>query len=103
MKLASFRIKDNDTWGIIEDEKAYDIGDRLQARYAGLKALIAAHAYAEAQAAKSTAIPIPIEQIDWLARRAFAHWYSTRAAAFGIYPEQSPLTTKFSASSRILA
>ena len=103
MKLASFRIKDNDTWGIIEDEKAYDIGDRLQARYAGLKALIAAHAYAEAQAAKSTAIPFPIEQIDWLARRAFAHWYSTRAAAFGIYPEQSPLTTKFSASSRILA
>ena len=66
MKLASFRVKDNATWGIIDDEKGYDIGDTLRARYPSLKALIAAQAYSEAQAAKSAATPYPIEEIDWL-------------------------------------
>jgi 2-keto-4-pentenoate hydratase/2-oxohepta-3-ene-1,7-dioic acid hydratase in catechol pathway len=66
MKFASFRGKDKETWGIIDDEKAYDIGDRLRARYPSLKALIAAHAYSEAQAAKSTATAYPTEEIDWL-------------------------------------
>src|ERR1700749_3610896 len=69
MKLASFRIKDdpnNETWGIIDDEKAYDLGAILRARYPSLKALIAAQAYPEAQAAKSTATPYPIGEIEWL-------------------------------------
>jgi 2-keto-4-pentenoate hydratase/2-oxohepta-3-ene-1,7-dioic acid hydratase in catechol pathway len=70
MKLASFRLKghdtDNATWGIIDDEKAYDIGERLQARYPSLKALLAAQAYAEAQAEKSAATPYPVAEIDWL-------------------------------------
>ena len=60
MKLASFRVKDNATWGIIDHEKAYDIGDRLRARYPSLRALIAAQAYSDAQAAKSTATPYEI-------------------------------------------
>ena len=55
-----FALRTMPTWGIIDDEKAYDIGDKLRARYPSLKALIAAQAYSEAQAAKSAATPYPI-------------------------------------------
>jgi 2-keto-4-pentenoate hydratase/2-oxohepta-3-ene-1,7-dioic acid hydratase in catechol pathway len=62
MKFSSFRVQGHDTWGIIDDDKAYD----LRGFYPDLKALIVAQAFSQAAAAKSTAPAYALAEIDWL-------------------------------------
>jgi hypothetical protein len=42
MKLASFKTGNSNTWGVIEDEEAIDVGSVLKDRYPDLKSAIAA-------------------------------------------------------------
>ena len=44
MKLASFKIGNSSTWGVIEGEEALDVGAVLRDRYPDLKSAIAADA-----------------------------------------------------------
>ena len=44
MKLASFKIGDRSTWGVIENDEALDVGALLGDRYPDLKSAIAGDA-----------------------------------------------------------
>ena len=44
MKLASFKIGNSSTWGVIDNEEAIDVGALLRDRYPDLKSAIAADA-----------------------------------------------------------
>jgi 2-keto-4-pentenoate hydratase/2-oxohepta-3-ene-1,7-dioic acid hydratase in catechol pathway len=66
MKLASFRIGDRSTWGVIENEEAVDVGSLLKDRYPDLKSAIAADALPAARDATREAKRYPTAGITWL-------------------------------------
>jgi 2-keto-4-pentenoate hydratase/2-oxohepta-3-ene-1,7-dioic acid hydratase in catechol pathway len=66
MKLASFRIANRSTWGVIEDEEAVDVGSLLKDRYPDLKSAIAADALPAARDATREAKRYPTAGITWL-------------------------------------
>ena len=66
MKLASFRIGNSSTWGVIEDEAALDVGSVLKDRFPDLKSAIAADAMPAARDARSEARRYPTADITWL-------------------------------------
>lgn len=66
MKLASFRIGQSTTWGVIDGDHAIDVGAALKARYADLKSIIAADAYADVREAAKTAQHYAVADITWL-------------------------------------
>lgn len=66
MKLASFRIGDNNTWGVIEGGEAFDVGTLLKDRYPDLKSAIAADALAVVRDAAAKAKRFPTADITWL-------------------------------------
>lgn len=66
MKLASYEASGRKTWGVILGEEAFDTGSVLQDRYADLKSLIAAGAYAEAESAMQSAPRQKLDSLRWL-------------------------------------
>jgi 2-keto-4-pentenoate hydratase/2-oxohepta-3-ene-1,7-dioic acid hydratase in catechol pathway len=66
MKLASFKIGNSSTWGVIEGDDALDVGAVLKDRYPDLKSVIAADALAEVRAAAPKARRCPSADIVWL-------------------------------------
>ncbi|NVO17445.1 MAG: fumarylacetoacetate hydrolase family protein [Rhodoplanes sp.] len=66
MRLATFRIGDRVTWGIIEGDDAVDVGLVLRDRYPDLKAVIGAGALSDLSAAASGAKRHPVASITWL-------------------------------------
>ncbi len=66
MKLATFRISDRVTWGIVQGEEAIDVGAALQGRFPDLRSFIAAAAYNDAQAALGSSARYALTQIEWL-------------------------------------
>src|SRR5450432_809433 len=66
MKLASFKIGNNSTWGVIEGEEAVDVGALLRDRYPSLKSAIAADALPAARDAAGKAKRYPTADITWL-------------------------------------
>jgi hypothetical protein len=66
MKLASFKIGNNSTWGVIENEEAIDVGALLRDRYPDLKSAIAADALPAARDGTSKAKRYPTADIAWL-------------------------------------
>jgi 2-keto-4-pentenoate hydratase/2-oxohepta-3-ene-1,7-dioic acid hydratase in catechol pathway len=66
MKLASFQIGTNKTWGVIEGDEALDIGAVLGNRYPDLKSVIAADALSAVRDAAGQAKRIPTADITWL-------------------------------------
>jgi 2-keto-4-pentenoate hydratase/2-oxohepta-3-ene-1,7-dioic acid hydratase in catechol pathway len=66
MKLATFRAAGSTSWGVIEDDVAIDTGAVLRARFADLRAVIAADALAAVAGAKATAPRHALADIDWL-------------------------------------
>lgn len=66
MKLASYEASGRNTWGVISGEEAFDTGAVLQRRYSDLKSLIAAGAYAEAEAAMQSAPRQNLDSLRWL-------------------------------------
>src|SRR5437667_8270745 len=66
MKLASFRIGNRSTWGVIENEEAVDVGSLLKDRYPDLKSAIAADALPAARDATREAKRYPTAGITWL-------------------------------------
>jgi 2-keto-4-pentenoate hydratase/2-oxohepta-3-ene-1,7-dioic acid hydratase in catechol pathway len=66
MKLASFKIGNSTTWGLIEGDEALDIGALLKARYPDLKSAIAADALAAVGDAAGKAKRTPVADITWL-------------------------------------
>ena len=61
MKLASFKIGNSSTWGVIEGEEALDVGAVLRDRYPDLKSAIAADALPAVRdaSARGKALPPP--------------------------------------------
>jgi 2-keto-4-pentenoate hydratase/2-oxohepta-3-ene-1,7-dioic acid hydratase in catechol pathway len=66
MRLASFKIGDSSTWGVIEGEDAFDVGTVLKDRYSDLKSIIAAGALAAVRDATREAKRYPTAEITWL-------------------------------------
>jgi 2-keto-4-pentenoate hydratase/2-oxohepta-3-ene-1,7-dioic acid hydratase in catechol pathway len=66
MKLASFKIGNSSTWGVIEGEEALDVGALLKDRYPDLKSAIAADALSAVRDASSKAKRHPTVGIIWL-------------------------------------
>ena len=66
MKLASFKIGNSNTWGVIEDEEAIDVGSVLKDRYPDLKSAIAADALPVARDATREAKRYLTADITWL-------------------------------------
>jgi 2-keto-4-pentenoate hydratase/2-oxohepta-3-ene-1,7-dioic acid hydratase in catechol pathway len=66
MKLASYEASGRRTWGVILGEEAFDAGAVLRDRYPDLKSMIAAGAYAEAEAAMQSAPRQKLDELLWL-------------------------------------
>jgi 2-keto-4-pentenoate hydratase/2-oxohepta-3-ene-1,7-dioic acid hydratase in catechol pathway len=66
MKLTTFQIDNRPTWGIVEGDAAFDVGEILGTRFPDLKSLIAAGAISEANAAKNKARSYPAADLAWL-------------------------------------
>ena len=66
MKLASYSISGEPTWGTIENEHAVNLGAVLGKQYPDLKSLIAAGAYSEIEPALASAPRNPLSSITWL-------------------------------------
>ena len=66
MKLASFVVNGNNTWGVIEKDSAIDLGAALGARVPDLRAMVAANAWAEIEPALGTAPRYSVDDITWL-------------------------------------
>jgi len=66
MKLASFKIGNSSTWGVIEGEEAIDVGLLLRDRYPDLKSAIAADALPTVRDAIGSAGRYPTTDIIWL-------------------------------------
>ena len=66
MKLASFKIGNSSTWGVIEGDHAIDVGAALKDRYADLKSVIAADAMAAVADAARDAKRHATADITWL-------------------------------------
>ena len=66
MKLASFKIGNSSTWGIIAGDEALDVGAVVKDRYPDLKSAIAADALATLGAAAGEAQRYPTVDITWL-------------------------------------
>jgi 2-keto-4-pentenoate hydratase/2-oxohepta-3-ene-1,7-dioic acid hydratase in catechol pathway len=66
MKLASFQIGNNRSWGVIEGEDALDVGAVLKHRYPDLKSVIAADALSAVGEAAREAKRYPTADIAWL-------------------------------------
>ena len=66
MKLASFKIGNSSTWGVIEGEEALDVGAVLRDRYPDLKSAIAADALSAARDAAGKAKRYATADIIWL-------------------------------------
>jgi len=66
MKLASFKIGNSSTWGVIESEEAIDVGALLRDRYPDLKSAIAADALPAVRDAIGGARRYPTAEIIWL-------------------------------------
>jgi 2-keto-4-pentenoate hydratase/2-oxohepta-3-ene-1,7-dioic acid hydratase in catechol pathway len=66
MKFASFKAADVATWGLIDGDKAIDLGAVLKARFPTLKSAIAANALAEAARSASSAKHYALKDITWL-------------------------------------
>jgi len=66
MKLASFKIGNSSTWGVIESEEAIDVGALLRDRYPDLKSAIAADALPAVRDAIGGARRYPTTDIVWL-------------------------------------
>ena len=66
MKLASFKIGNSITWGMIENEEAIDVGALLRDRYPDLKSAIAADALSAVRDATGKAKRHPTAGITWL-------------------------------------
>ena len=66
MKLASFKIGNHSTWGVIEGEEAVDVGALLRERYPDLKSAIAADALSAVRDATGKAKRYPKADIVWL-------------------------------------
>jgi len=66
MKLASFKIGNSSTWGVIESEEAIDVGALLRDRYPDLKSAIAADALPAVRDAIGGARRYPTADIVWL-------------------------------------
>jgi len=66
MKLASFKIGNSSTWGVIESEEAIDVGALLRDRYPDLKSVIAADALPAVRDAIGGARRYPTAEIIWL-------------------------------------
>jgi len=66
MKFASFEVADVATWGLIDGDKAIDLGAVLKARFPSLKSAIAANALTEAAKSASAAKHYALKDITWL-------------------------------------
>lgn len=66
MRLASFKIGNSSTWGVIEGDEALDVGLLLKERYPDLKSAIAADALAVVRDAIGNAKRYPTADITWL-------------------------------------
>jgi 2-keto-4-pentenoate hydratase/2-oxohepta-3-ene-1,7-dioic acid hydratase in catechol pathway len=66
MKLASYEVSGRRTWGVIFGEEAFDTGAVLRDRFTDLKSMIAAGAYAEAEAAMQSAPRQKLDELQWL-------------------------------------
>lgn len=65
MKLASFFAGGRTTFGILDGAELIDVGGLLSDRFPDLKALIAAGAYAQAEALAGQAERLPVEAIEF--------------------------------------
>ena len=66
MKLASFKIGNSSTWGVVESGEAIDVGALLRDRYPDLKSAIAADALPAVRDAIGGARRYPTADIVWL-------------------------------------
>ena len=66
MKLASFKIGNSSTWGVVESGEAIDVGALLRDRYPDLKSAIAADALPAVRDAIGGARRYPTAEIIWL-------------------------------------
>lgn len=66
MKLASFRVNDRHTWGLIDDGAAIDVGAVLGKDVRNLREALAADAYDRIRAAAGVAQTHALADIEWL-------------------------------------
>ncbi len=66
MRLASFRVDDLTSWGVVSDGRILDVGTELSASFADLRAIIAADALSAVEGVLDSAISYAIDGIEWL-------------------------------------
>jgi 2-keto-4-pentenoate hydratase/2-oxohepta-3-ene-1,7-dioic acid hydratase in catechol pathway len=66
MRLVSFRVKGETHYGVVQGNGVVDLTPRLGSRFADIKAVIAANAFAEAErAAKGASADFTLDQIEY--------------------------------------
>ena len=66
MKLASYKLSGQPTWGVIEGNHAIHISTTLSSKYPDLKSFLAANAFSEIAAASSVSSRTPLSDLTWL-------------------------------------
>ena len=66
MKLASFKLAGQPTWGVIEGDEAIHVGTALSAQYLDLKSMIAAEGFDQVQAVLGTSERSALSELTWL-------------------------------------
>ncbi len=66
MKLASFRVQDRATWGVVEGRKVLDVGAALVASYPDLKACLAQAGLEKVRSASPSAHGYELNEVAWL-------------------------------------
>ncbi len=65
MKLASFQVDEQPTWGVVEGDEVADVGARLRAECTDLRAAIATQAWQAVHHARDKARRYPVDAITW--------------------------------------
>jgi 2-keto-4-pentenoate hydratase/2-oxohepta-3-ene-1,7-dioic acid hydratase in catechol pathway len=65
MKLSTFKHGDKTSWGVVQDDRVFDVGAALASRYADLKAAITAGLEGVTSALES-ATAYPLAEVVWL-------------------------------------
>jgi 2-keto-4-pentenoate hydratase/2-oxohepta-3-ene-1,7-dioic acid hydratase in catechol pathway len=66
MKLASYILDGQPTWGVLQHDQAIHTGKTLSSTYPDLKSLLAANALDQVEAAMAASAHSPVDSLQWL-------------------------------------
>jgi 2-keto-4-pentenoate hydratase/2-oxohepta-3-ene-1,7-dioic acid hydratase in catechol pathway len=66
MKLATFRVQARATWGVVHEDRVFDVGGLADQRLSGLRQVVELSAYGDVARACDAAASFACSEIEWL-------------------------------------